>query len=178
MEFYLIRHTSVDVPPGVCYGQTDVPVTAATFEQEARHVRERLSAVTFEAAYCSPLSRTRRLARFCGFPRAVVDERLIEFNFGEWEMQPFDTLYATDPRFALWCDHYWTMRAPGGDCLQDQEARFAAFVREKSRQHHSPVAVFTHGGILAIARTWQGQSFSVPPYGSVVVFEPPFPTSE
>ena len=25
MEVILIRHTSVDVPTGVCYGQTDVP---------------------------------------------------------------------------------------------------------------------------------------------------------
>ena len=34
MEVILIRHTSVDVPPGVCYGQTDVPLKP-TFEQEA-----------------------------------------------------------------------------------------------------------------------------------------------
>ncbi len=33
MEVILIRHTSVDVPPGVCYGQTDVPLKP-TFEQE------------------------------------------------------------------------------------------------------------------------------------------------
>lgn len=26
MEVILIRHTSVDVPPGMCYGQTDVPL--------------------------------------------------------------------------------------------------------------------------------------------------------
>ena len=34
MEVILIRHTSVDVPPGVCYGQTDVPLKP-TFEQVA-----------------------------------------------------------------------------------------------------------------------------------------------
>ena len=34
MEVILVRHTSVDVPKGTCYGQTDVPV-AATFEVEA-----------------------------------------------------------------------------------------------------------------------------------------------
>ena len=26
MEIYLIRHTSVDVPAGYAYGQTDVPL--------------------------------------------------------------------------------------------------------------------------------------------------------
>lgn len=34
MEVIFIRHTSVDVPPGVCYGQTDVPLRNS-FEQEA-----------------------------------------------------------------------------------------------------------------------------------------------
>ena len=34
MEVILIRHTSVDVPKGVCYGQTDVPLRDS-FEEEA-----------------------------------------------------------------------------------------------------------------------------------------------
>ena len=36
MEVIFIRHTSVDVPPGVCYGQTDVPLRHS-FEQEVRY---------------------------------------------------------------------------------------------------------------------------------------------
>ena len=35
MVVYLIRHTSVDVPQGVCYGQTDVPLNP-TFEEPHR----------------------------------------------------------------------------------------------------------------------------------------------
>ena len=34
MEVIFIRHTSVDVPRGVCYGQSDVPLRNS-FEQEA-----------------------------------------------------------------------------------------------------------------------------------------------
>ncbi len=34
MVIYLMRHTAVDVPQGVCYGQTDVPLKP-TFEMEA-----------------------------------------------------------------------------------------------------------------------------------------------
>ena len=34
MEVILIRHTSVDVPVGICYGQTDVPLKES-FEEEA-----------------------------------------------------------------------------------------------------------------------------------------------
>ena len=34
MVIYFMRHTAVDVPQGVCYGQTDVPLKP-TFEMEA-----------------------------------------------------------------------------------------------------------------------------------------------
>ena len=42
MEIYLIRHTSVDVPAGYAYGQTDVPLKP-TFEEEAEEVKKGLS---------------------------------------------------------------------------------------------------------------------------------------
>ena len=31
MEIYLIRHTSVDVPAGYAYGQTDVPLKPVSY---------------------------------------------------------------------------------------------------------------------------------------------------
>lgn len=50
MEVILIRHTSVDVPPGVCYGQTDVPLKP-TFEQEAAVTQENLKAFCLSTMY-------------------------------------------------------------------------------------------------------------------------------
>ena len=41
MEIYLIRHTSVSVEAGICYGQSDVPV-AESFAAEAAQVRAKL----------------------------------------------------------------------------------------------------------------------------------------
>ena len=41
MKLTFIRHTSVDVPKGTCYGQTDVPLRD-TFLQEAAEVSIRL----------------------------------------------------------------------------------------------------------------------------------------
>ena len=37
MNIYLIRHTSVDVPKGLCYGQSDVPLRP-TFEAEVAYL--------------------------------------------------------------------------------------------------------------------------------------------
>ena len=69
MEIYLIRHTSVDVPRGTCYGFTDVPLRPS-FRHEAATTRLRLSGQTFDKAYTSPLSRAAKLATFCGHPDA------------------------------------------------------------------------------------------------------------
>ena len=97
MEVILIRHTSVDVPSGVCYGQTDVPLKP-TFEQEAAVTQENLKAFRpFDHVYTSPLTRCVRLATYCGYPDAERDKRIMEINFGSWEMKPFDR--NDDPRY-------------------------------------------------------------------------------
>lgn len=59
MVVYLIRHTSVDVPQGVCYGQTDVPLNP-TFEEEAAQTSARLKGLQFDKVYMSPLTRCVR----------------------------------------------------------------------------------------------------------------------
>ena len=89
MKVYLVRHTSVDVPKGISYGQTDVPLKSS-FEEEASLTRKNLDGLTFDQVYCSPLSRCTRLAAFCGYPEAIRDARLKELNFGDWEMKSWD----------------------------------------------------------------------------------------
>ena len=67
MEIILVRHTSVDVPIGTCYGHTDVPVKD-TFEQEAAQTKRQLEAYPpFDHVYCSPLTRCVKLATYCGY---------------------------------------------------------------------------------------------------------------
>ena len=96
MDVFLIRHTSVDVPAGTCYGHTDVALRP-TFPEEAARVKQQLDTYTFDAVYTSPLSRCTRLATYCGYPDALRDDRLKELNMGAWEMQPFDAITAEWP---------------------------------------------------------------------------------
>ena len=174
MELYLIRHTSVDVPKGFCYGATDVALRDS-FAIEAEVVRERLQGVTFDAVFTSPLSRAVKLAAYCGFGDALVDDRVKELDFGEWEMKNFDELYKYDVRFRLWCDgDYVNTPSPGGESFAGQIKRFKSFIDEKKNQGFKRIAVFTHGGILACGLIMTGQAEAknalsvVPPYGSVV----------
>ena len=77
---------------GVCYGQTDVPLKP-TFEAEAAVTAENLKAyLPFDHVYTSPLTRCVRLATYCGYPDAERDKRIMEINFGDWEMKPFEQM--------------------------------------------------------------------------------------
>lgn len=172
MHLVLIRHTSVAVPRGVCYGQTDVPL-AESFPEEASEVKARLSGYTFDRIYSSPLSRCLRLAHFCGFGNPIIDSRLIEMNFGEWEMKEYDMI--TDPRLQEWFDDYINVAATGGESVLDQRRRFLEFIGDvKKSNPNGTIAAFTHGGILINALvTLNGKSYSemydsLPPYGAII----------
>lgn len=172
MEVILLRHTAVDVPPGTCYGQTDVPLRA-TFEQEAARTREALVAVgPVDHAYTSPLSRCTRLAEFCGYGDAERDARLMEINFGEWEMQRFEEI--TDPHIRQWYADYLNVPATGGESFMMLHTRVCSFLDELLTRPWQRVAIFTHGGVILSAQVYAGlihpeEAFNhQPPHGGIV----------
>ena len=190
MEVILIRHTSVDVPPGTCYGQTDVPLKA-TFCEEAARTKAALEAIlagydsssitkeyqatntkTVNHAYTSPLSRCTRLAEFCGYGEAERDNRLMEINFGEWEMQLFEEI--SDPRIQEWYADYLNVPATGGESFMILHQRVCAFLEELRQKPWRRVVIFAHGGVLLSAQVYAGlikpeEAFDhQPPHGGIV----------
>ena len=138
MDIVLVRHTSVGVPKGTCYGWSDVPV-AETFEAEAAETKRNLGAEAFDAVFSSPLTRARKLAEYCGWPSPIVDDRLKEMNMGDWEMKLFDEI--EDENLQKWYDDYMHLAATGGESFPVLFAR---------------VAVFAHGGVLICAGIYGG----------------------
>lgn len=174
MKVYLIRHTSVDVPPGTCYGQTDVPLKA-TFEEEAKVCKSRIEGIRFDKVYTSPLSRCTRLATFCGYADAVRDDRLMEINCGKWEMKRYDDI--SDPRLREWYDDYLHVPATEGESFMDLLHRVSSFLSELKKKPYERVLIFAHGGVLISAQVYAGmirpeQGFdAISPYGGMVVIE-------
>jgi alpha-ribazole phosphatase len=171
MLVYLIRHTSVDVEPGTCYGQTDVPLRPS-FTEEAKITSAKLDSIIFDKVYTSPLSRSWKLAGFCGYKDALRDDRLMEINFGDWEMKRFDEI--DDPNIEKWYSDYINVRSTNGESFQDQYNRVASFLDELKRQDYKSVAIFAHGGVLICAQIYAGlikakEAFeSLTPYGGIV----------
>ncbi len=153
MSVWWIRHTRVAVPPGTCYGRTDVPL-ADSFEAEAAAVRAALPA-TPRLVWSSPAERCRRLAATLGAP-VRVDERLWELHFGEWEGRIWDSFH--DARSDAWAADPWAMRPPGGESGEQMTARVAAVRQdiwaevEAAGATAGEVAVVAHAGVL---RAWR-----------------------
>lgn len=172
MEIYLIRHTSVDVPAGYAYGQTDVPLRP-TFEEEAQIVKEKIAKLHFDKVYCSPLSRCVRLASYCGYPDAERDDRIKEVNFGEWEMKTWEEI-SVDPRSVDWFTDWAHVSTPEGESLTDQYTRVSSFLNEVKASNLQKICVFAHGGVLTCARVYAGEyplkdAFkNVPSYGEII----------
>ena len=95
MKVTMIRHTSVDVPKGMCYGWSDVPV-APTFEQEATETKKSLEGKSFDCVFSSPLTRAKKLAAFCvgGSPIENPDiDQFLKNNFSEDEQKKVKIFY-------------------------------------------------------------------------------------
>ena len=172
MDVILIRHTSVDVAPGTCYGQSDVPLRSS-FEEEAAATREALQRYApFDAVFTSPLSRCTRLAGYCGYGNAKRDRRILEINFGDWEMQRFDDI--SDRRLQEWYDDYLNTAATHGESFHMQYERVADFLNELKASALRRVAVFAHGGVLLCAQIYARavkpeEAFNaLTPYGGII----------
>ena len=154
MQVVLIRHTSVAVPRGTCYGQSDVPVADTFMEEAAQTLRNLQPYQPFDAVYSSPLTRARKLAAYCGYPTPTVDDRLMEMNMGEWEMQRYDEIQ--DPHLQAWYQDYMHLPTTGGEAFPDLRARVASFLDELRQRDYEQVAIFAHGGVLIAAGLYAG----------------------
>lgn len=145
MEVYLIRHTTPDqkIIDGVCYGQNDVPL-ADTFENETEQLKARLPP-SFDAVYSSPLTRCMQLAA-CLTTKIKKDNRLLELNFGEWEMKRWDEIENT--MLNKWMNNFVEESPPHGESFAQLQWRVSNFFQDLQSCPFKTVAVVTHAGVI------------------------------
>ena len=146
MKLTLIRHTSLQVPVGVCYGQSDIDV-AANFADELGLTKAKIAGMMFDAVYTSPLQRCDKLAVALSIGEVMHDARLKELNFGDWEMQAWDDI----PRniFDDWAHNYANKAPPNGETFSQLQQRGLSFLAEMLVKHAGEhIVVISHGGFI------------------------------
>ncbi len=143
MLIHLIRHTTPQIDSGICYGQTDLDL-ADSFMQEKDVVLSKILP-QYDVVYTSPLKRCARLAEYVTTEQRVSDPRLMEYNFGDWELLPWNEFKTEEAK--TWMNHFVDQAAPNGDSMLSMHKRVDDFWQEVIHQPHASIAIVTHSGV-------------------------------
>ena len=156
-DLVMIRHAMTAWnEAGRIQGQTDVPLgERGRRALDGRRLPERFGSYR---VHSSPLARAVETAVLLGLGTPVIDGRLMEMDWGEWEGETRASVAAADacgvarneargPEF----------RPPGGESPREVQARVAAWARSVARSPSGVVAI-THKGVIkammGLARAW------------------------
>lgn len=150
MRLHLVRHARPVVAAGLCYGSTDLPVD----ENHQQLVLARLESELPKRAkiYTSPLRRCHSLATALAdrldAGSVVCDTRLVEMDFGSWEMQAWNAI----PRAEIdaWVADLANYRPGGGECLLDAARRVRAFHDDLRTKNPAEALVVAHAGTIRL----------------------------
>ena len=126
MAIHLIRHTSLDVPPGTCYGRLDLDVSDK-FESEAKIVKEKIP-TNITRAFCSP-----------------------SMDFGIWEGKLWDEI--DRKQMNAWASDVADYRIPNGETFREVVFRVGEFLENIPEEE---VILITHAGVIKALRALRG----------------------
>jgi probable phosphoglycerate mutase len=154
--FYLLRHgeTEWNAEHRIC-GRSDVPLSEAG-RRQARTLAVRLKSIAFEGLYSSPLRRAIETANLISEViglEPVVDERLTELDYGEWEGK---TLAEVEKNYAgtfrAWDADPGEVAPPGGETGLEAQQRIVPFLDSLAERHpQGHVAAVSHKTVCRLA---------------------------
>jgi len=152
LRIAFLRHGPTDWnEEGRIQGRIDMPLSAAGRTKMAGLLPP--EGFELARAFVSPLARARETAKLLGLGDPIIDERLSEHHWGEWEGLTREEILARDgadafERAGLGID----FRPQGGESASELLARVSDFLRDVARQRSDAIAV-AHRGIVRSAYT-------------------------
>jgi alpha-ribazole phosphatase len=151
MQVALVRHPAAQIAAGICYGRTDLALSAEGLAALPR-MADAVAGFTARCIWTSPARRCLAVAVAVAATRSLDilrDDRLLELDFGDWEGRNWNDV----PRAALdrWAASPERFSAPGGEsvsALIDRVGNFHNMLRRDGRD----CIVVSHGGVLRVLR--------------------------
>lgn len=135
------QHTSV----------TDIPLVKEGVK-EAKHLRKFITKndLQFSHILCSPLQRAQQTAKLAGFDQVLLDEDLLEWNYGDYEGKTTKEIQQTDPDWTI-----FQKDPPNGETQQQIEKRVDRLILRVQSLEGNCIALFSSGHISrAIGARW------------------------
>jgi|TARA_B100000287_G_scaffold433336_1_gene494809 alpha-ribazole phosphatase len=159
MNFFFLRHTSLNVSQETFYGQTDLDVSK-NFEAELEKIKIKLIKENVNPkklkVYSSPLMRCKKLAK-CISNNIVFDNRIMELNLGDWEMKPKKNI--PSKVIKQWEDNLMTFKIPNGETNREFLSRLKSFLDEIVMEKKDVFVVSHAGSINGMISILTGQPF-------------------
>lgn len=148
---WLVRHGETEwARLGRHTGLTDIPLTE-TGRAQARAIGGRLAGHRFALVLTSPLSRAAKTAALAGFPDAIADPDLQEWDYGALEGRTTVEIRGDFPDWTIWRGPW-----PAGETVDQVGARADRAIA-RARAADGDVLVFAHGHLLRVlAARWLG----------------------
>ncbi|MCI9084103.1 MAG: histidine phosphatase family protein [Bacilli bacterium] len=166
MKLYIMRHgeTTTNIKHLIC-GKSESDLTINGILQ-ARNVGERLKDIRFDAVFVSPLSRARITASNVVSQTIIVDKRLIERDYGDFEFKR-----KNDVNY----DDFWNYNLNYNECngenIKDLFKRMDLFIKDLLVKYSDKtILLVTHSGI---ARALHYYITGIPDDGDLTKLEIP-----
>ena len=147
MDVVMIRHAMTAWnEAGRIQGQSDIPLG----ESGRRALAGRRIPARFASyrVHSSPLARAVETAALLGLGTPVLDRRLMEMDWGEWEGETRASVAAADPSGVARSEARGReFRPPGGESPREVQARVVDWARSAARLRSGVVAI-THKGVI------------------------------
>lgn len=151
MNIILIRHgETMANKQNIIQGHTDTALSDFG-RLQAFFTSKRLAKVSIAAIYASDLKRAYETAEIIAIPHNIpvkADDRIRECSFGVWEGLSIDDVKERyEEQYEAYRLDSIKNRAPGGERLEQLQARVIEAVKEIASRHpDETVAIVTHGG--------------------------------
>jgi broad specificity phosphatase PhoE len=150
-QIWLVRHGETEwAKSGRHTGRSDIPLTDVGRHQ-AEALARRLAGHRFALVLTSPRSRAAETARLAGFPDAVVEPDLGEWDYGEFEGRTTADIRTEIPEWSIWTGP-WRK----GESVDDVGRRADRIIeRCLDPAIDGDVLLFAHGHLLRVlAARW------------------------
>ncbi|MGF6756840.1 alpha-ribazole phosphatase [Paraburkholderia sp. GAS42] len=151
MDLVLIRHPTVAIDAGVCYGRSDVTLVDEPLVSVVA-LQRRVVLPAPDIVWSSPLTRCASIAEpWAARSRCElhIDTRLQEMDFGTWEQRRWDAIDRT--LLDDWAADLHHARAHGGESVAQFSARVQGwFDQWQAGGSHTCAHVVTHAGVIRV----------------------------
>lgn len=152
MPLVLVRHLPVAVEKGICYGRTDVPLSADSQAQLPVFTRQLIAEHgPFDTVFTSPRQRCRWVADAISV-QSTVEPALAEVDFGRWEGKRWADIPKKD--IDDWTANVLTYAPGGGESLLAMAKRVTPWLEQTvayALRTGQTVLAVTHGGPIRVA---------------------------